>query len=150
MSRKAIDILQKAKNLNPEDPRPDKYLAIANVDAYYQYDTALKSLNAYIEKVPEDVFGHTYKGYILFQMGRDTEAVASFETALSLMPEDTCYLHYYLSRSYFRLFKNAADLSPRRKTYETRFQEHADFTRSYRDTYPLRVDMLNRWIDGME
>lgn len=150
MGRKAIGVLRKAKQLNPEDPRPDKYLAIANVGAYYQYDTALANLEAYIEKAPEDVFGHNFKGYILFQKGRDAEAAAEFETALTLMPEDACYTHYYLARAYLRLYDNAASLDPRKKTYHDRLDEQVSMTRSFRDTHPLRVEMLNRWVGSEE
>jgi tetratricopeptide (TPR) repeat protein len=146
MGRKAVGILKKAEKLDSEDPRPWKYLSIAHVDAFYQYDTALKHLDRYVEKTPEDGFGHNFRGYLLYLKGRDTEAADAFETALSVMSGDTCYSHYYLTRVYYRLFKSASLSDPLRKEYETRFQEHLDETRSYEGRHPLRTDMLDRWI----
>lgn len=149
MGRKAIGMLQAAQKLNPKDPRPDKYLAVANVDAYYQYDTALKYLDAYIETIPDDVFGHNFRGYILFRKGEDAEAAEALETALSL-ESDNCYAHYYLAHVYARRYNNAPKIDPRRKTFLERYREHVAMTRSCRDSHPLRVEMLNRWIDKVE
>jgi hypothetical protein len=62
MGRKAIGMLQAAQKLNTEDPRPDKYLAVANVDAYYQYDTALslESNNCYAHYYLAHVYARRY------------------------------------------------------------------------------------------
>jgi tetratricopeptide (TPR) repeat protein len=149
MGRKALGLLQKAKKLNPEDPRPDKYMAIANVDAFYQYETALKSLDAYIEKVPGDVFGYNFRGYILYRKGQDAEASDALEAALALAPEN-CYAHYYLARIYARRYESATGLDPRRNTFLERYQEHVAATRSHGGAHPLRVEMLNRWIGDVE
>lgn len=39
-------LLEKAPSLDPGDPRPSKYLAIAHVKAHYQYDSALKKIGS--------------------------------------------------------------------------------------------------------
>jgi predicted Zn-dependent protease len=145
MSRKAVSMLQAAIKLNPEDPRPFKYLAVANVDAYYQYDAALKALEAYIERMPADVFGHNFRGYILYRKGQDAEAAEALEAALALEPGN-CYAHYYLACVYARRYHNAGELDPRRNSFLERCHEHAAGTRSHGGGHPLRVEMLERWI----
>lgn len=147
MSRKAISMLKTAQRLDPEDPRPYKYLAVANVDAYYQYDAALEALDAYIEKMPGDIFGHNFKGYILYRKGEDAHAADALETALSL-ESDNCYAHYYLAYVYARRYDDASRLDPRRNTFLERHQSHVAETRSFRDNHPLRVEKLNRWLNG--
>ncbi len=145
MGRKAIPLLKAAKRLKPEDPRPDKYLAVAHVDAHYQYDAALKSIEAYIEKRPEDLFGRNFRGFILYRKGRDADAAQAFEAALSLEP-DNCYAHYYLAYVYARRYNDASSLDPRRNGFLKRHREHVAKTRSFRDTHPLRVEKLERWL----
>ena len=52
LNQKAMPLLQKALARLPDDDRPHKYLAIAHVDAHYQYDAALKEIATYTRMQP--------------------------------------------------------------------------------------------------
>jgi tetratricopeptide (TPR) repeat protein len=146
MNQKGIPLLKKALESNPADPRPLKYLAIAHVDAYYQYDTAQTHLAAYIKAVPDDPFGHNFSGYIHYRKKDYQAAAKAFERALSL-DADNCYAHFYLSYTYAWLYANASKLDPGRATYKQRFNDHKEKTRSFASAHPIRVLWLNRWLD---
>lgn len=146
MSRKAINLLNQARTLNPADPRPYKYLAIAHVDAHYQNDTALKMLESYLARVPGDAFGHNFKGYLCYRKKDYKAAAEPFEQALALEP-DNCYAHFYLAYTYAWLYDQALTIDPRRKTYKDRSNFHAARTRSCKQSHPLRVAKLNRWLE---
>jgi tetratricopeptide (TPR) repeat protein len=145
MGRKGIKILNTAAALCPDDPRPYKYLAVAHVDAHYQYDTALKVLNRYVQLTPKDSFGYKFKGYLHYRKKDYRKAADAFEKALSLNPDD-CYAHFYLAYTYAGLYEEAMKLNPRRKTYKERFYDHVDRTRSFFEAHPLRVQKLNQWL----
>ncbi len=148
MSRKAIPLLKAVQQRSPQDPRPYKYLAIAWVNAYYQYDKALKELDTYIALVPQDPFGHRFRGYLHYRRKQYDKAVADLEAALQLNPEDA-YAHFYLTYAYAGLYQAAARLDPRRSGYKERFRYHRERTRSFEDRHPLRVAWLNRsYPDG--
>jgi cytochrome c-type biogenesis protein CcmH/NrfG len=67
MSRKAMKILKQAIALQPQDFRPYRYLAIAHVNGFYQYDSGLKALQTAREKGGNDPFLANFSGYILYQ-----------------------------------------------------------------------------------
>ncbi len=147
MSRKGIALLKKARAENPDDPRPYKYLAIAHVNAHYQYDTALNMLEEYLKRAPGDAFGYNFMGYICYRKKEYKEAADAFERALALKP-DNCYAHFYLAYTYAWLYSESLKLDPRRDTYKNRFYHHRDRTRTYQDSHPLRVMNLNQWLDA--
>jgi tetratricopeptide (TPR) repeat protein len=145
MGNKAIKVLQKAQKLDPDDARPFKYLAIAHVDAHYQYDAALKALETYLARKPLDPFAHNFSGYLLFRQKVYAKAADAFEKALELNP-DNCYAHFYLAYIYVWRYDQALKLDPRRKDYKTRFNHHVTRTRSYQTRHPIRVAKLNNWL----
>jgi tetratricopeptide (TPR) repeat protein len=145
MSRKGIKVLIKARQIDPDDPRPYKYLAIGHVNAHYQYDTALQALKNYLEREPDDPFGYNFMGYIYYRKKQYSKAANAFEQAIALEP-DNCYAEFYLTYTYAWLYDKALKLDPRRKTYKNRFRDHAARTRSYADRHPLRVAKLNSWL----
>ena len=146
LSRKGLKLLQQAKSLDPEDPRPYKYLAVAHVNAHYQYKSALKELETYIEKEPQDHFGYNFIGYIYYRKKKYAEAIDAFENTLSLDPMN-CYAHFYLAYAYAWRYNKAVKLDPRRKHYQRRFRYHAGLTRSFKETHPVRVKRLENWLD---
>jgi tetratricopeptide (TPR) repeat protein len=146
MNRKGIPLLKKALKLNPDNPLPLKYLAIAQVDAFYQYDTALTFLAEYIEKGPDDAFGYNFSGYIYYRKKDYHAAAEAFEKAIALNA-DNCYAHFYLAYTYAWLYSDALKLDPRRKTYKQRFAFHKQKARSFGATHPLRVLWMNRWLE---
>ncbi len=145
MSRKGIKVLKNAQNLNPQDPRPYKYLAIGHVNAHYQYDTALEALQKYLEYQPQDDFGYNFEGYVYYRKKAYPKAAEAFEKALTLN-SDNCYAHFYLAHTYARLYDQALKLDPKRSTYKERFNRHVALAQSYASTHPIRVRMLNNWL----
>lgn len=147
MSRKGINLLSRAVQLAPDDPRPYPYLAVAHVDAHYQYDTALKALKTYIKLKNNDPFAYAFSGYILYKKKNYTNAAEAFEKALSFDP-DYGYAHFYLAFTYAGLYDKALALDPRRKTYKNKFHRHVEHMRRLEEAYPLRVKKLNAWLDS--
>ncbi len=145
MSRKGIKLLRKAQKMDPDDPRSYKYLAIGHVNGHYQYDTALKALEGYLERRPQDAFGYNFMGYIYYRKKAYAKAVDAFEKALSFN-QDSCYPHFYLAYTYAWLYSQAHKLDPRRKSYKQSFRRHAARTRTFQESDPFRVQMLDRWL----
>jgi tetratricopeptide (TPR) repeat protein len=145
MSRKAIGLLDKAREMRPDDPRPYKYLAIAHVNAHYQYDTAQKMLDEFLKRAPDDAFGHNFTGYVCYRRKDYKAAADAFERAIVLKP-DNCYAHFYLAYTYAWLYNQALQVDPRRSAYREKFRYHAARTRSCEASHPLRVEMLDRWL----
>jgi lipoprotein NlpI len=143
MNQKGISLLKQALKLNPDNPIPLKYLAIAYVDAYYQYDTAQTHLAAYIKTVPDDPWGYNFSGYIHYRKKEYNAAEKAFQNAISLNPEN-CYAHFYLTYTYARLYSETSKLNPAKKTYQERFAYHREKTQSFEAKHPLRVLWLNR------
>ena len=146
ISRKGLKLLKKAKALAPEDPRPYKYLAIAHVNAHYQYESALKELKDYISLSPEDHFGYNFLGYIYYRQKKYAEAIDAFQAALEITPNN-CYAHFYLAYAYAWRYDKALKLDPRRRHYKRRFQYHVSRTRSFRDTHPMRNQRMDEWLN---
>ncbi|MGB9436350.1 MAG: TPM domain-containing protein, partial [Desulfobacterales bacterium] len=65
-AKKRIAFLKKAGQLNPASPEPYKYLGIAHLDAFYQFESAIKEMTEYTARRPQDVFGHNYLGYLYY------------------------------------------------------------------------------------
>ena len=147
MSRRAMPLLKTARKHASEDARPYKYLAIAHVNAFYQYDAALKQLDDYIQRAPQDPFGYQFRGYLYYCQKAYKEAVEALETALQLAPQ-SCYAHFYLTYAYAGLYQQASKLNPRREHYKERFNYHREQTRSFEDRHPIRVAWLNRTYPG--
>lgn len=147
MSRKAIAVLNQAIKLSPDDPRPYPYLAVAHVDAHYQYDTALSLLTTYMKLKKDDPFALAFSGYILYQKKTYGAAADAFEKVLSQDP-DNGYAHFYLAYIYAALYDHAKALDPRRKIYENKFHNHVKRLKNLEETYPLRVQKLNGWLNS--
>lgn len=144
MSRRAIPLLKSAQRRSPRNGRPHKYLAIAFVNSIYQYDKALKALDTYVELVPQDLFGYTFRGYIHYRKKAYDLAVADLEAALSIDP-DSCYAHFYLTCAYAGRYQNSARLDPRRPHYKERFTYHRHQTQRFEKEHPVRVAWLKRF-----
>jgi tetratricopeptide (TPR) repeat protein len=108
--------LKKARKLNPANPEPHKYLGIAHLDAFYQFESAIKEMSAYTTKRPHDVFGHNYLGYLYYCVQKYRQAIRELNKAIELNP-DNCYAFAKLSRTYAGLYLNSAKLDLRRLGY---------------------------------
>ncbi|MEJ2167945.1 MAG: hypothetical protein P8X90_20670, partial [Desulfobacterales bacterium] len=114
--QKRIAFLKKAKQLNPESPEPYKYLAIVYLDAFYQFETAIKEIAAYVEQRPDDVFGRNYLGYLYYCVKKYRPAIGQLEKAVELKP-DNCYAIAKLARAYADLYLSTGKFDPRRFRY---------------------------------
>jgi hypothetical protein len=114
--QKRIAFLKKAKQLNPVSPEPYKYLAIVYLDAFYQFETAIKEIAAYAEQRPDDVFGRNYLGYLYYCVKEYKPAIGQLEKAVELK-SDNCYAFTKLARAYADLYLSTGKLDPRRFRY---------------------------------
>lgn len=138
-------LLNKAKALNPDDPRPYKYLAVAHVNSNYQFQSAIKELKEFLRREPESVFGHSFLGYLYLEEGEYNKAIEELEQALKLAPEN-CYALCKLSRTYGRLYLKSSALDPRRGFYKSRSNEMYGKARHAPDVSRRRVGWLRSWL----
>ena len=99
MGQKRITLLNEADSLQPDHPDVIRSLAIAHVDAHYQYKTALNLMDRYIALRPQDSFGHFYRGYLQLMNNLPGKAIQSLEKGLSLEPANI-YGRCKLARAY--------------------------------------------------
>jgi len=143
--KKRISFLKKAKQLDPDSPQPYKYLGIVHLDAFYQFDSAIKEMEVYVRRRPEDVFGHNYLGYLYYCEKQYKPAIKEFKKAVELRA-DNCYAYAKLSRTYAGLFLGSSDLDPRRSGYRRKavmMYEKASATES---ADPRRIKWLQRYL----
>jgi tetratricopeptide (TPR) repeat protein len=145
MGPKAITILQKAKQLNPDSPLPYKYLAIEYVDAYYQYKTAIQELKEYVKRMPEDAFGHNFLGYLYLCVDEYEEAVKELEQAIKINP-DNCYSYCKLSRCYAQLYLKSNALDPRRGQYKNSALEMLNKAQNTPAPNQRRIEWLKQFL----
>ena len=146
---KRLEMLKKVKQLNPQSPDPYKYLAILYVDMFYQYEQAIRELEEYVRRRPDDVFGRNYLGYLYYETRLYKSAVTEWEKAQQLDPQNG-YAACKLARAYGRMFKAAPKIDPRRLLYEKRAraafrQAVALFSPDHR-----RIKWLQRWLSRRE
>ena len=114
--KKRISFLKQAKQLNPGSPTPYKYLAIVHLDAFYQFESAIKEIREYVRRRPEDPFGHKYLGYLYLLVKRYQEATHELQIAIQLEPESS-YAYAKLSRVYAGLYMQSSESDPARAGY---------------------------------
>jgi len=107
--KKRIAYLKKAKQLSPENPEPYKYLGIVYLDAFYQFESAVTEIEAYVKQNPQDVFGRNYLGYLYYCLKNYHGALEQLNVAVELRP-DNCYGFAKLSRTYAGLYLKASKL----------------------------------------
>ncbi len=147
MSAKAIPILNKALRLDPDLILVRKYLAMAHVDAHYQYRTAKTHIDAYVDCVDDDPIGHNLSGYIRYRQKDDRGATKAFERALAIDP-DNCYAHVYLTYTYARRYLDASAANPGKGAFLHRFDDHKEKALALASDHPIRIMWLKRWLEG--
>lgn len=139
-------LLERLKKLAPSQADVYKYAAIYDVQSFFQYETALAEMRAYVKLRPEDAFGHNFIGFLRHQL-RDYEAsIESLERAVEISP-DNVYAYSLLARDHALLASSArSDLSRRRH----REQALAMLRRAEASPTPspARVERLRKWLDG--
>jgi tetratricopeptide (TPR) repeat protein len=143
--KKRISLLKKAKALNPESPEPFKYLGIVHLDAFYQFGPAIKEMEVYVRRKPEDVFGHNYLGYLYYREKRYKSALKELNQAIALR-EDNCYAYCKLSRTYAGLFLDSSDLDPRRIGYRRKAVEMFEKAPAANSADTRRIEWLRRYL----
>ena len=142
--KKRIAFLKKARKLNPDDPEPCKYLGIAHLDAFYQFESAIKEMSAYTAQRPHDVFGHNYLGYLYYCVQMYRKAISELNRAIELNP-DNCYAFTKLSRTYAGLYlKSSTD--PRRPDYKKKAVEMFAKASATATPEPRRIKWLERYL----
>jgi len=144
-AKKRVAFLKKAGKLNPGDPEPHKYLGIAHLDAFYQFESAIKEISAYTEQRPDDVFGHNYLGYLYYCVKKYGKAISELNTAIELRP-DNCYAFAKLSRAYTELYLKSAAFDPRRPAYRKKAVEMFAKASATATPEPRRIKWLERYL----
>jgi len=143
--KKRLSFLKKAKKLDPDSPEPYKYLGIVYLDAFYQFESAITEMEAYVRRRPADVFGHNYLGYLYYSEKKYQPALKELEKAVRLR-SDNCYAYAKLSRTYAGLYLNSADLDPRRDGYRRRAVEMFEMAAATESADPRRIEWLRRYL----
>ncbi|MGD9302028.1 MAG: TPM domain-containing protein [Desulfobacterales bacterium] len=143
--KKRISFLKTAKQLNPDSPEPYKYLGIVHLDAFYQFDSAIKEMETYVRRSPEDVFGHNYLGYLYYCEKRYKQAVGELNKAIQLKA-DNCYAYAKLSRTYAGLFLDSSELDPRRTGYRRKAVMMFEKALATESADPRRIKWLQHYL----
>ncbi|UCG06616.1 MAG: TPM domain-containing protein [Desulfobacterales bacterium] len=145
MGQKGLTVLKKVKQLDPQTPDPYKYLAILYVDMFYQYEQAIRELEEYVRRRPDDVFGRNYLGYLYYETQRYKKAVTEWEKAQELDPQNG-YAACKLVRAYGQMVKATQKIDPRRLLYKERTQ--AAYRKAVEILSPdhRRIQWLQRWL----
>jgi tetratricopeptide (TPR) repeat protein len=143
--KKRIAYLKKAKQLDPENPEPYKYLGIVYLDAFYQFESAVKEMEAYVKQSPRDVFGRNYLGYLYYCLRNYTGAREHLNAAVELRP-DNCYGYAKLSRVYGGLYLKASKIDPRRSGYRQKAEEMYERAAAVATPDPRRIRWLKRYL----
>ena len=146
MGAKAIPLLTRVLEQRPDSTSAMKYLAIAHVDAHYQYDSALTLLADYVKSAADDPFGHNFSGYLFYRKKNFKQARQAFERVLAVDPENA-YAQFYLTYVYAGLYSKASWMNPMKERYHQRFEVHKHKATSLADRHPIRVKWLNRWLE---
>jgi hypothetical protein len=99
-------LLARLKELTPNNPEVHKYAAIYNVNSFFQYETALVDMLAYVKLRPDDAFGHKFMGFLYYQLGDRRASIESLQRALEIAPNDA-YANAWLARNHALLSRNA-------------------------------------------
>jgi len=139
-------VLKAARQIDPQNPAPYKYLAILYVDMYYQYEKAIAELEQYVNRRPDDVFGRNYMAYLYYETRRYKEAAAEWEKVQELDPQNR-YAACKLVHAYARIYEGAPKLDPRRLFYKNRTLTAYNGAVSLLSGDDRRIKWLKRWLD---
>ncbi|MEE4262200.1 MAG: TPM domain-containing protein [Desulfobacteraceae bacterium] len=143
--KKRMSLLKKAQEIDPDSPEPYKYLGIVHLDAFYQFESAIKEMEVYVSRRPEDVFGHNYLGYLYYSEKKYKPAIKELNTAIGLRA-DNCYAYCKLSRAYAGLFLDSSKLDPRRSGYRQKAVMMFEKASATESADPRRIKWLRRYL----
>ena len=142
-------LLERAKKLDPNNPDPYKYSAIYNVNTYFQYKTALKEIETYIQKRPADVFGQNMLGFLYYRLGEYEKSIDALRKAVEINP-DNVYAYALTARDYTLLHKKANKIDPRRPAYKTAALEMLHKAETVPTPDLRRIAWLKSWLRRRE
>jgi tetratricopeptide (TPR) repeat protein len=143
--KKRIAFLKRARELNPDNPEPYKYLGIVYLDAFYQFESAIREMTAYAEQRPAEVFGHNYLGYLYYCVQNYQKAVSEFNKAIELK-SDNCYAFAKLSRTYAGFYLKSSKLDLRRSGYRKKAVAMFAKASATATPEPRRIKWLERYL----
>ncbi|MEJ8571720.1 tetratricopeptide repeat protein [Microbaculum marinum] len=94
--------LQKALELNPEQPHVLNYLGYSWVDQHLHLDKALDMISRAVELRPNDGYIVDSLGWAYYRLGRYEEAARELERAVELKPEDPI-INDHLGDAYWKV-----------------------------------------------
>ncbi len=136
-------LLERAKKLAPDRAEPYKYSAIFNVNGFFQYVTAGKDIDLYIDRRPGNAFGYNVKGFLLYRRGRYADSIAALEQASARDP-DNAYTYALMARDYVMLYRKAGGLAKDRYRKEALAMQHK--ATNAPASNPQRLRWLQLWM----
>ena len=138
-------LLERAKKLAAERAEPYKYSAIFNVNSVFQYETAFEDIEHYIERRPDDAFGYSFKGFLLYRLGRYAESIDALEVSLARDPANG-YAYALMARDYVLLYRNASGLA--KDHYRKKAMAMQQKAANVPAPDPQRLHWLRTWMHG--
>ena len=137
--------LDAAKRLNPDSAEPYRYAAIYHVNAFFQYETALREVRQLLKRRPDDFYGLLLEAFLHYRLGDYRASINSLERALQDDP-DNVYALSMMARNYTLLYSKANRLNPLRDGYAT--SARAMLARAGQAAPPdsYRVEQLAAWM----
>jgi tetratricopeptide (TPR) repeat protein len=140
-----VPLLKRLRKLSADNPQVYKYSAIYHVNSFFQYKTALRDMQVYVDARPHDAFAHNFIGFLYYRLGDYAASIDSLERAVEIT-SDNVYAFSLLARDYALLYRRADDDSARRRYRE---QSLAMLRRAASSPTPdaTRVARLRTWLD---
>jgi tetratricopeptide (TPR) repeat protein len=136
-------LLERAKKLAAERAEPYKYSAIYNVNSVFQYEMAFKDIEHYIERRPDDAFGYSFKGFLLYRLARYKDSIDTLEEAIALDPANG-YAYVLMARDYVLLYSKASGLVKERYRKKALAMKQKAASVPAPDTQ--RLQWLRKWM----
>ena len=146
MGQKGFKVLKKARQLDPQNPDPYKYLAILYVDMFYQYEKALRELEEYVSRRPNDLFGRNFLAYLYYETRQYDKAATEWEKVQEL-DHQNWYAACKLVRAYAQIYAGSPKLDPRRFLYKNRTLTAYKNAVSILSADHRRIRWLKRWLE---
>ena len=131
--------------MSPDSPEPYKYSAVYNVNTFLQYKTALKDMQHYLDKRPDEAFGHNFVGFLHYRLGNYQASIDSLEKATQIQP-DNAYAYALMARDYALLHRKASAIDPRRPGYKESALQMLKKAQSVPTPDARRVAWLRSWL----
>ncbi len=136
-------LLEQVRRLAPERPELYKYSAIFNVNSFFQYETALKDMERYIELQSDNAFGYEVKGFLLYRLGRYEDSIEALEMAVAL-DDNSGYAYALMARDYVMLYRRVENLG--KNSYREKAMGMLRIAENVTVTDSQRLKWLRSWM----